>query len=302
MGLLLPAEVIMQKLEGIYPAVITPFRDGKTIALHALAGLVDRLFVAGMNGVYVGGNTGEWYLQSLEERKAAARCAVETAQGRGRVLVHVGCNTTDETLELARYAERIGADGISSLPPYVARCTGGEVVNYYERLASATGLPCFIYHFPAVTGSVPLERVINIPGIRGVKFTDMNLYELGLLADRVLVFNGHDQVLLPGLVMGARGGVGSFYNVYPELFVSLYRAWKSGDVSAAENCQHQINQRIRTVKNYRLIPALKFILSLQGFDSGICREPVLPLSLEEQRVLASELETVGDATLARAAV
>jgi N-acetylneuraminate lyase len=296
----------MQKLEGIYPAVITPFRDSKSIDLHALASLVDRLLTAGMNGVYVGGNTGEWYLQSLDERRAAARCAVEAARGKGRVLVHVGCNTTEDALELARYAEKIGADGISSLPPYIARCTGREIVNYYERLSSATGLPCFIYHFPTLTGAVPLDALADLQGIRGVKFTDKNLYELGLLAERApqgfLVFNGHDQILLPGLLMGARGGVGSFYNVYPELFVSLYRAWQSDDFRTAEACQRQINQRIRAVKKYRLIPALKFMITLQGLDSGLCREPVLPLSLDEQRVLAGELEALGDTTLARAAV
>jgi N-acetylneuraminate lyase len=296
----------MQKLEGIYPAVITPFRDAHSIDLDALAALVDRLLDAGVDGVYVGGNTGEWYLQTLEERKAAARCAVESAHGRGRVLVHVGCNSTADALELARHAERIGADGISSLPPYVARCTGCEIVNYYKRIASATELPCFVYHFPALTGPGPLQAIADLPGIRGVKFTDMNLYELGLLAERrsdgFLVLNGHDQVLLPGLVMGARGGVGSFYNVYPELFVSLYRAWKSGDMSIAESCQRQINQRIQAVKKHRLIPALKFMVCLHGIEAGVCREPVLPLSTEEQRQLASDLEALGEPALETVAV
>jgi N-acetylneuraminate lyase len=288
----------MQTLEGLYPAVLTPFRDSGAIDLEALAANTERLLVSGMDGVYVGGNTGEWYLQTLEERKAAIRAVVDASRRRGRVLVHVGCNTTEDTLELARCAESAGADGISSLPPYVARCAGPEIIRYYQRLAAATALPCFIYHFPAVTGPLPLEALAALPGIRGVKFTDMNLYELGLLAARrdgeFLVFNGHDQILLPGLIMGARGGVGSFYNVYPELFVSLYRAWRSGDMAVAESCQQEINQRIQIVKKYRLVPALKFLLRLQGGEAGVCREPVLPLSTEEQRQLTRELEAVAE--------
>ncbi|MCL4852986.1 MAG: dihydrodipicolinate synthase family protein [Bryobacteraceae bacterium] len=287
----------MTKLAGLYPAVVTPFRDARSIDLDALAENIQRLLAAGMDGVYVGGNTGEWYLQTLEERKAAARTAIEAARGRGRVLVHVGCNTTEDAVELARYAESAGADGVSSLPPYVARCTGREVVNYYRRLASATSLPCFIYHFPAITGPLPLDTLAALPGIRGVKFTDMNLYEMGLLAGRTpepfLVFNGHDQVLLPGLLMGARGGVGSFYNVYPELFVSLYRSWIAGDIPAAGHYQRQINERIAAVKKYRLIPALRFLMEAHGLEPGVCREPVLPLSREEQHQLASDLEALG---------
>jgi N-acetylneuraminate lyase len=288
----------MTTLEGLYPAILTPFRDARSIDLDALAANVERLIAAGMDGVYVAGNTGEWYLQTLDERREAARIAVDAARGRGRVLIHVGCNTTEDALALARHAESVGADGISSLPPYVARCSGREVVGYYRRLASATALPCFIYHFPALTGPLPLDELAALPGIRGIKFTDMNLYELGLLAVRsssgFLVFNGHDQLLLPGLLMGARGGVGSFYNVYPELFVSLYRLWSAGDVSAAENCQRQINQRIEAVKKHRLLPALRFLLSLQGFEAGVCREPVLSLSKDEQNQLAGDLEALGD--------
>ncbi len=287
----------MSTLEGLYPAVVTPFRDARSIYLDALAANVQRLLAAGMDGVYVGGNTGEWYLQTLDERRAAARIAVEAARGRGRVLVHVGCNTTEDAVELARYAESIGADAISSLPPYVSRCTAHEVIGYYRRLASATALPCFIYHFPALTGPLPIDAVAALPWISGIKFTDMNLYELGLLAARApqgfLVLNGHDQVLLPGLLMGARGGVGSFYNVYPELFVCLYRSWCSGNLAGAENCQRQINERIEAVRKHRLIPALRFLLGTNGFEPGVCREPVLPLSGDEQRQLARDLEALG---------
>jgi N-acetylneuraminate lyase len=218
------------------------------------------------------------------------------------VLVHVGCNTTTEAIELARFAERTGADGISSLPPYVPRCNSREIVNYYRQLAAATALPCFIYYFPALTGPVPLDALAALPGIRGIKFTDLNLFELGQLAQRsreqFLVFNGHDQILLPGLSMGACGGVGSYYNVFPELFVSVYRSWRAGDVLEAQRRQQQINARIAVVRKYRLVPALRLLLRDGGWDSGVCREPVMPLPPDEQRQLLEDLEPLGDATVA----
>jgi dihydrodipicolinate synthase/N-acetylneuraminate lyase len=80
--------------------------------------------------------------------------------------------------------------------------------------------------------------------------------------------------------------------VYPELFVSLHRAWIAGDISAAEQYQRQIIERIAAVKKHRLIPALRFLLQAQGLDPGVCREPVLPLSREEQHQLANDLEAL----------
>lgn len=286
-------------LEGVYPAVITTFRDERSLDLDAFAALLERLFSARVDGVYVGGNTGEWYLQSLEERKIAVRTAVEVARGKGRVLMHVGCTATEDSLDLARYAEHVGADGISSLPPYVPRCNMAETINYYRRLASATALPCFIYYFPVLTGAAtPIDTICSVPGIRGVKFTDMNLYDLGQIAGRApdgfLVFNGHDQVLLPALVMGARGGVGSFYNVMPEAFVSLFQAWQRGDIACAQARQAEINRVICAVKKHRLVPALRSMLHYQGIEPGVCREPMLPLPRDEEKQMLAELDALAE--------
>jgi N-acetylneuraminate lyase len=285
------------KFEGIYPAVLTPFSGPRALDLDAFGALVDRLYAEGVDGIYVGGNTGEWYLQSLEERKTMARAAVELSRGKGRVLLHVGCLVTEDALDLARFAEQIGVDAVSSLPPYVVKWSPAEVIHFYRRLCEATALPCFVYYFPALTGSSLGESFFDslrsLNGIAGFKFTDMNLYELGNMAERAgdqfTVLNGHDQVLLPGLTMGAHGGIGSFYNVLAAHFVALYRAFRAGDLACARARQQEINRVIRVVKRFRLVPALKSIAGMQGVDLGVCREPTLALSPDEQQLLADEL-------------
>ncbi|MFB3829076.1 MAG: dihydrodipicolinate synthase family protein [Bryobacteraceae bacterium] len=284
------------RFEGIYPAVVTPF-SGDSVNLEAFTALVDRLYKAGVDGVYVGGNTGEWYLQTVEERRRVIRAAVELSRGRGRVIAHVGCAATADAIALAREAERAGADAVSSLPPYISKWGAAEISNYYRRLSSATALPCFVYYFPALTGSNCgpsfFEAMRALPNIRGFKFTDMNLYELGLMAERATegftILNGHDQVLLPALTMGAHGGIGSFYNVLPEAFVRLYRAWKAGDVGCARAKQTEINRVIEIVKRRPLIPSLRFLLRAQGLDCGPSREPTLPLTAQEEAALETEL-------------
>jgi N-acetylneuraminate lyase len=284
-------------IKGIFPAVLTPFDSGGALDLDRFARHVDRLYGAGVHGIYAGGNAGEWQVLTQEERKALAEAAVELSRGRGKALIHVGSVRLDDAVELARHAERIGADAIGSLPPYIARYSMAEVRLWFERISAATSLPFFVYYFPSLTGGVSGEALFEslrpVPKITGYKFTDMNLYDLGLLIERGLtVLNGHDPNLKAALLMGAAGGIGSFYNVLGAEVVALYQCCQAGDVAAAEKRQVAINRVIRVVRKTRLIPALKFISRLQGCDLGSMREPVLPLSAEEKHMIASEVERI----------
>ncbi len=94
---------------------------------------------------------------------------------------------------------------------------------------------------------------------------------------------------MPGLLMGASGGIGSFYNIVPEWFVSLFHAWKSGDLARARERQFEINRLIQSVKRYRLVPALKCIAGMQGIDAGICRRPTLDLPPAEREQLLDQV-------------
>ncbi len=284
-------------INGIFPAVLTPFTANGSVHLDRYAAHVERLYAAGVNGIYAGGNAGEWYSMSLEERKELTSVTVQVSRGRGLVLVHVGALRIEESVELARHAEQAGASAISSLPPYIQPWTLPEVRGWFDRLSNATELPFFVYYFPRLTGLVsgePFFKALRtLPRIAGYKFTDANLFDLGLvLQGPYTVLNGHDPNLSAALRMGAQGGIGSFYNVVPELVVTLYRASIAGDVACAERAQARINRVIQVVRGYRLIPALKFLSGLQGFDQGTMREPALALSIEEQKRLEEQMERV----------
>lgn len=284
-------------IRGIIPAVLTPFSARGVVDFDLFEAHVDRLYTAGVNGIYVGGNAGEWYAMSIEERKSLARAAVEASRGRGRALVHVGAARIEDSIDLARHAEAIGAHGISSLPPYMQNWTMPEVRCWFERLVGTTDLPFFIYYFPRLTGGATGETFFQamrtVRGIAGYKFTDLNLFDLGvLLRESYTVLNGHDPNLSAALRMGASGGIGSFYNVAPDLVVALFRAHTAGNAEAAERIQDRLNRAIQVVRGYRLIPALKHLCGLQGFDQGVMREPMLPLGTDEQKQLASQWDAL----------
>jgi len=285
-------------LQGIYPAALTPFTPHGAPDLDLFAAHLDRLFQAGVDGVYVGGNAGEWSTMTLDQRKLLAAHAVEQATAAGRkAIIHVGALRLEDSIDLARHAELIGASAVSSLPPYVQPCTPEEIRSWFDQLSASTALPFLIYYFPRLTngttGQPFFDAMRNLPRVTGYKFTDLNLFDLSILLDSGLtILNGHDPNLHATLHMGADGGIGSFYNVAPKLVTAIYRETRRGDHACAAQHQATLNRLIRIVRSYRLIPALKFISRLQGFPQGAPQSPALPLSEHEERILASQVESL----------
>ena len=283
---------------GIIPAVVTPLDEREQFAPDPFEELLSRLYAAGVHGIYVGGSTGEGLLLPVETRELLAEAAVRLSPPDKQVIVHVGAHRTADALRLARHAASIGARAISSLPP-----AGGlpfdDVHSYYRELASAVDLPLFLYYFPAFAPAVStLEQVsalARIPGVAGVKFTDYNLYRLGMLCQSGLrVFNGHDEVLAPGLWMGAIGGIGSLYNLAPELALQIFDCACRGDWNAARVPQMRLNSLIEIVLRFPWLQALKQILEWSGIHCGPCAGPRRArLSIDEQQRLRAALTTAG---------
>ncbi len=211
---------------GILPAIITPLDQEGHFAPAAFERLLERVYAAGVHGVYVCGQTGEGPQLDVEDRKRAAEVAIRCSPRGKLVIVHAGAPRTAEAVELVKHASRCGAAAVSSLPP-AGGYSFAEVAGYYRRLASASDVPFLVYFFPDVAPAINrVEHILelcDIPNIVGLKFTDFDLYRMGLFKQHgAVVFNGRDEVLAAGLMMGADGGIGSFYNLIPQLFLEVY--------------------------------------------------------------------------------
>ena len=274
------------KLTGIHPALVTAF-DENGVDTKATGKLVDKLLGTGVDGMYIGGSTGEMVLQTVEERKMLLECVIEAAAGRGAMIAHVGAMSTADTLELARHAKAAGADAVSSVTPLYYKYTFREVKNYYERIAEAAELPVIIYNIPALTGLVlnagQLGELLSIPGVGGMKFTSSDFFQLERLRtafpDHVF-YNGSDEMLLSGLVAGADGGIGSTYNYQPKTFVNIRKAFLANDIQAARKYQTEANRTIEVILRNGVLASTKKLLELMGVDVGLCREPYMPLTDE----------------------
>jgi N-acetylneuraminate lyase len=287
----------IQTLSGILPAAVTPFDEHEQFAQAPFEALLESLYTAGVDGVYVCGGTGEGLLQTVEQRKRVAEAAVRNSPKSKQVIVHVGSHRTADAVELAAHAGGIGASAVSALPP-LGNYSFAEIRAYYEAIAAAAGAPLLVYFFP---GSYPgvntLDQVLDlcrIPNVAGLKYTDFDLYRLRFIKQTgVTVFNGYDEVLTAGLLMGADGGIGTFYNVIPHMFVDLYRRARTGDWEGARGVQDGINTIVRIALQFPCFPAIKEMLRWRGIDCGPCIRPRGALTAGQAGELRRQLDSCG---------
>lgn len=297
---------MFEPLHGLNTAIFTPLDSEGQLNLPAFEKLLEWQLSVGVTGFFVCGSTGEGLYLTTQERKAMAEAAVKTVAGRAAVMVHVGSLTTGEAVELARHAETVGADAISSIAPVYYQVGFEGTLNHYKTIGAATELPFFIYHIPSLTGAAlsadNAERLMEIPHIQGIKFTDSALYVLRWMYDltgqRLTMLSGPDELHLPAMCFGAHGAIGTTYNLLPGAFLRLREAFYTGNVQRASELQVNCNKII-----YRLIQggglgAFKSAMKLIGHDCGPVRSPLVNLTCEQERALFDILEKDGFSELA----
>lgn len=230
-------------LTGVIVPLLTPFDAAGEVDERALRILVDRLIDRGVHGFLPCGTTGEGPLLTGEERQRIARTVVEQTRGRVPVIIQVGAVSTRETIALARHAWQIRADAIAVVAPFYYPCSDVMLREHYMHVCAVVpDLPVYLYNIPQRTGnalSPPLvdEIVARCANVIGIKDSGGNLGQtVEMLAIRDGTFHvvmGSDGLVLPALTMGVRASVSGNANVFPALFVALFEAYRSGNLSAA---------------------------------------------------------------------
>lgn len=287
-------------LGGIFAALPTAFGQDFRVDADSLSYLVESLMQRGVEGFYVGGSTGECFLLSEGERKESLESVLGTVGGKVSVIAHVGALSTEIAITLAKHAARSGASAVSATPPLYFSYELDEIAGYYRDIVQACGLPLIVYNIPAFSGRnfgiLGLKRLLNIPGVVGLKHTSMNLYELERIRaefpDKV-IFSGYDEVFVAASTLGADGMIGSTVNLMPEMFLNMRKQLFDGNIGEAQKIQHSANAIIECLAGGGFFPGLKYALSISGFPCGECRKPFLPISNERKKLIASKLFEYG---------
>ena len=293
----------LKKYQGVIPAFYACYDEAGNISAEGVRALTRYLIGKGVNGLYVGGSSGECIYQSVAERKLVLENVMAEAKGKVVVIAHVACNNTADSMELAAHAESLGVDAIAAIPPIYFHLPEYGIAGYWNDISSAAHNTAFIiYNIPqmagvALTPSLLAEMQKN-PMVIGLKNSSMPVQDIQMWKDAgVIVFNGPDEQYVSGLAMGACAGIGGTYAVMPELFLKVYEHFQKGEMEPARQIQNDICRIIYKMcsAHGNLYAVMKAILAKNGVNCGSVRKPMPGLIDSDAAVVDEAYAMITDA-------
>ncbi|HCV21795.1 MAG TPA: dihydrodipicolinate synthase family protein [Gammaproteobacteria bacterium] len=287
------------QFSGIYTPVITPFHDDGSIDEGGFAQVVEFLVDAGVHGIVVAGTTGEYYAQTTAERVGLMQAAHGVINGRVPLMVGVGAIRTEDAIELAQAAKQTGADALLvNSPPYVLP-TESENAAHALAIDQAAGLPIMLYNYPGRTGVNMGEEYLRLVSASknfcAIKESSGDINRLHLLANdypNIQLSCGADDQALEFFVWGARSWVCAGGNFAPEAHIALYQACVvNQDFEQGRKIMAAMLPLLAILEQGgKFGQCIKYASALRGLPAGPPRNPLAPLTEQEQHDLAQVIE------------
>ena len=267
----------LDHFRGVVVPIVNPCDPSDGLDEAKLLENHERLLAAPVRGLYINGGTGDAAQLTREERERAAELLLPSLKQAGRcAIVHVGQTTTRQAVALAEHAMAHGADAVASIPP---RKSWDQIADYYRALA-ATGAPVFVYDIPGVTGMTPgmaeLRMLLDIPGVAGLKLSDWNVFllrQVKLEYPEKIVYSGFDEMLLPGLLYGADGCIGTWENLLPDLYAAVYRLVREGRAEEARPLSDAFTAFLAAGWRYGILDTFEELMRAKGWAERCFRRP-----------------------------
>ena len=286
--------------EGIFTALITPFRGG-SVDEPALRELVELQVAAGIDGVVPCGSTGESATLSHAEHCRVVELTVEAAKGRVQVIAGTGSNNTQDSIELTAHAKRAGADGALLISPYYNKPTQEGLVAHYAEIARQTDFPLLAYNIPGRTASniLPstIARLAKIEQVVGVKEACGDIVQISEVVAACppdfSVLSGDDAMTLPLMAVGGRGLIATSSNVAPAQMLALVRAGAAGDFSRARALHYELLPLFDVLFCETNPIPVKTAVAMLGLCGDELRLPLTPLTEANRERLQGVLKELG---------
>ncbi|MEM2016143.1 MAG: dihydrodipicolinate synthase family protein [Nitrososphaerota archaeon] len=291
------------KFTGVLCPIITPFRADGTIYREGIRNLVSFLSEKNIDGLFVCGTFGLGPALTIEERKKTVEYVVESMDRFMNVIVQIGSTNLETSLELAKHAEKSGADAIASTPPFYYRYSDESIMLFFENLISKVDVPVFLYNIPSRVGydvSIPLLEKLVEMGVSGMKDSGNDIlksYEYMYAArERNKDFSfliGTEALMLPAIIAGADGCVSGLSNIYPEAVVKLYRYLRSGEISKAVDLHFKIVKARRMLEAAQPIQLCYEVLRFRGVEVGYPKPILKKIEPRVAEEIMRKLEEIG---------
>lgn len=285
-----------EDLKGIYSALLVSFDENGNLNEKGLREIIrHNIKKMKVDGLYVGGSTGENFMLPTDLKKEIFRIAKDEVKDQIKLIAQVGSVNIYEAIELAKYVTDLGYDAISAVTPFYYKFSFEEIKDYYNTIINSVNNRLVIYSIPFLTGvDMSVEQfgqLFENEKIVGVKFTAADFYLLERLRKAYpehLIFAGFDEMMLPAIVLGVDGAIGSTFNVNGLRARQIFNLTKEGKIDEALEVQHVTNDLITAILGNGLYPTIKELLKLEGVDSGFCHKPMASAN-EKQKAVAKDI-------------
>lgn len=276
--------------QGVYTALITPFRSDRTIDEPALRRIVDAQIEAGVSGLVPVGTTGESPTVSHEENLQVIEIVINEAAGRVPVIAGTGSNSTAEAIDMTSRARELGAAASLQVSPYYNKPSQEGLYRHFTTIADAVDLPMVVYNIPGRTGrnieTATLARMAEHPRIVAVKEASGSIPQMmdviARLPDSFDVLSGDDNLAFPLSALGGNGVVSVASNLVPARMVAMIRQTLAGEISHARAAHYELLPLFRAVfLDTNPIP-IKYMMHRAGFCEEVYRLPIVPLANEHK--------------------
>ena len=286
--------------KGSFTALVTPFQDGRFDEARFRA-LVDWQIVSGTHGLVPAGTTGESPTLSHAEHHQVIAACISEAKGRVPVIAGAGSNNTEEAIELARFAEAEGADGLLVVTPYYNKPSQEGLYCHFKAVNDAVGIPIIIYNIPprsVVDMSIDtMKRLYELKNIAGLKDATGNIARTALqrqaLGPDFIQLSGEDMTALAVMAHGGHGCISVTSNVAPKVCAQMQEACLGGDFAEALKLQDLLTPLHAALFVEPNPAGPKYALSSLGKISGELRLPMLAASESAQAVIKAAMSHAG---------
>lgn len=290
-------------ISGIIPPLVTPLTSNLELDREGLTRLIEHMVSGGVQGIFLLGSTGEGSSLNGKIRSDVIRTGIDAAGGRVPVFVNITTPSYLETLQLAEHAAGQGADVLVAAPPFYFGMTQEELATYMEKVADQIPLPLLLYNAPQYTGVsmeagtvVRLSRHEKIVGIKDSSGDMIHMRRLikELVEKDFALLVGEEVLLKECLKHGCDGGVTGGANMFPSLYVNLFKASSQKKTEQTEKWQgliHRVQQEVYHVISSpaKIILGIKYVLSVKGICSARMAMPIYEELTAEQKKTMEKL-------------
>lgn len=289
------------KLEGIIPALVTPFDNNDQVNHQVLADLLEHQLKLGMTGFVPLGSTGESYALTNEERRAILKTVKETVGNRGMLIAGANAPSTREVIEQVKQNRDAGYDAVLIAPPFYSVPSPEELLGHYRAILDAVpDVDVVLYNYPMRVaielGYNVLDGLQDEPRVIAIKESSgelMRAIDIGTkYKGKIDLCCGSDDIALDYFVWGATSWISAPANIMPESIVQFYNEFKAGNIEGAKSVSEKIFPVMNSLETSKFIQKIKYGCELSGFPVGNARMPLQPLSEEEKAEFRKAYELV----------